>query len=192
MKRVWIAFFGIILILNFLSAERIHRNIKENVIRLHIVANSNSKGDQAFKLSVRDYVLNHYGKTLSASNKKEALKAIKASIPAMETDLKQQFKQNIRITLSETDFPTKQYNGVRLPQGNYTALSIKIGAAKGKNWWCIMYPSLCFSDLSIETNQNKMKEVLNDTEFKTVTADKGKVLYKFKAVELWNKFKKLF
>ncbi len=192
MKRVWIAFFGIIFILNFLSAERIHRNVKESVIRMHIVANSNSEEDQALKLKVRDFVLEKYGNILSEQDRKTAMETISANLRQMEADIGQKFNVRVKAELAQTDFPTKRYDSVRLPAGQYTALNIKIGKAQGKNWWCVMYPPLCFSELSTETDKAKMKEVLADAEYELVTSDKKETVYKFKAIELWNKFKKLF
>ena len=192
MKKVWIAFFCSFFLFTIFYAEHIHNTLENAVIRLHIVADSNSEYAQAQKLRVRDFVLEKYGKVLAQSDKKQAMKTIFLKLEQIEQDVEQKFNIPVRAELCTTNFPTKKYNGITLPAGEYMALNIKLGEAKGENWWCVMYPPLCFSELSTESNKKEMKKVLSETEYELVTSDTPKVLIKFKTVELWNKFKKMF
>ena len=192
MKKVWIAFFCSFFLFTFFYAEHIHNTLENAVIRLHIVADSNSEYAQAQKLCVRDFVLEKYGTILAQSDKKQAMKTIFLKLEQIEQDVEQKFNIPAQAELCATNFPTKKYNGITLPAGEYMALNIKLGEAKGENWWCVMYPPLCFSELSTESNKKEMKKVLSETEYELVTSDTPKVLIKFKTVELWNKFKKMF
>lgn len=192
MKKVRVAVFILVIFLSVMHLETVHGGLKDSIVRLHIIANSDSKEDQAQKLQIRDFVLKNYGEVLSAENRTEALEEVFRNIPQIESDIRHTFKTEVKAELCEENFPTKEYDGITLPAGEYVALKIKIGNAKGQNWWCVMYPPLCFSDLSTETNRDEMKKVLSKEEYELVTSDSAKVVYKFKSVELWNKFKKLF
>lgn len=192
MKKVWIAFLCTFFLLTLMYAEHVHSRIENAVLRLHVVADSNSKQDQAQKLKVRDFVLEKYGIMLTQSNKAKAVESVFSNLEQIEQDIKQKFNVPVHAELCRTDFPTKEYNGIVLPAGEYLALNIKLGKAKGENWWCVMYPPLCFSELSTETNKEKMKEVLSEKEYELVTSGTSEVFLKFKTVELWNKFKKMF
>ena len=190
-KRILCFLFGTILIVSCLYAERVHSRIAESVIRLHILANSNSKQDQLKKLEVRNFVLENYGKELASDNKTEALEKIYKNLPSMLKEIKEFSGQNVKITISESDFPTKVYKNLKFPEGRYLALKIVLGKGQGENWWCVMYPPLCFETLSTVSDEKRLKEILPESEYEMLTQNKATVLYKFKTVELWNKAKKL-
>ena len=94
-------------------------------------------------------------------------------------------------TLSSCYFPVKTYGDMIFPAGEYEALKVNLGKSAGKNWWCVMYPPLCFQDASSVTDKEKLKQVLSEDEYELITSQEGTVLYKFKIVELWNKLKAL-
>lgn len=187
MKKVGIALFGIILIFACLKLEKVHNSISNSVIRLHILADSNSEKDQSIKLKVRDFVIENYGAKLSADTREDALKKIYACLPDMLKDIKNVSGQEVKISIKETEFPTKEYKGFSFPRGKYLALKIELGSGRGKNWWCVMYPPLCFQELSINSDLEKLKKILPKEEF--VLIKEGKNLYKFKALEIWNRIK---
>lgn len=137
------------------EAGFIQEDIAEQIIRLHVIANSDSEEDQALKLKVRDEILSGiqdsliYADTPAIAGKilkkeKELISEIAAAKIRQEG-----YDYSVRVVLEERYFPAKSYGELTFPPGNYQALCIEIGAAAGKNWWCVLFPSLCFVD---ETN----------------------------------------
>ena len=184
MKKLWIAFFGILIITGCMEFEKLHNGIADSVIRLHILANSNKDTDQQIKLKVRDFVLENYGLELSCGTREEALEKIYLNLPKMHKDIESFSGQSVKISIGESDFPTKIYNGLAFPKGKYLALKIELGSGKGKNWWCVMYPPLCFNELSVVSDVEKLKKILTKQEFLLVS--KGEKIYKFKIAEILN------
>lgn len=134
------------------EADSIQKDIAENIIRLHVIANSDSEEDQALKLKVRDEILSGirdsliYADTPAIAGKilkkeKEMIAEIAAAKIRQEG-----YDYSVRVVLEERYFPAKSYGELTFPPGNYQALCIEIGAAEGKNWWCVLFPSLCFVD----------------------------------------------
>ena len=192
MKKVWIALLGIFVIFACFKIERVHSSIADSVIRLHILANSDSVYDQEQKLKVRDFVLEKYGKKLSADTREEALEKIYSQLPQMLKDIKAVSGQEVKISVKESFFPTKDYGNFSFPTGKYLALKIELGKGEGKNWWCVMYPPLCFREFTAVSDLGELKKVLSPEEYELVTKENKKVLYKFKAVEVWNSIKQVF
>jgi len=188
LKKVWIAVFCILIIVGAFRLESLHNGISDSVIRLHILADSNSKEAQAMKLKVRDFVIENYGSKLSGKTRDEALEKIYRNLPLMIKDIEKFSGEEVKISIKESDFPTKVYNGFTFPKGKYLALKIELGSGMGNNWWCVMYPPLCFQEVSVESDLNKLKKVLTKEEFLLVK--EGKKLPKFKLLELWNGIKK--
>lgn len=127
------------------------------VLRLHILANSDSASDQALKLKVRDAVLSYAQELFADTASKEQAQAVaRQNLTQLETVAEQVLRENgceyeVTADVEHTYFPTREYgNGQRLPAGFYDALRLEIGAARGRNWWCILYPSLCLGS-SMET-----------------------------------------
>ncbi|MGE5673196.1 MAG: stage II sporulation protein R [Mycobacterium leprae] len=121
-------------------------------VRLHVVANSDSEVDQALKRRVRDEILAVTTPLLgNSATAQEAVQRAKAAIPQIEQVARQAIAANgasypVSVTLGQYDFPAKAYGALYLPAGKYTALRVAIGEAAGANWWCILFPPLCFHD----------------------------------------------
>ena len=125
--------------------------IRENTLRLHILAKSDSPADQALKLKIRDAVLSCSGELFSGCDtRQKMISAAQEQLPKIQQVAEQTALHNgyeLPVTVSVTDmfFETRRYDHVILPAGTYTAVRIELGAAAGKNWWCVLYPPLCVS-----------------------------------------------
>lgn len=167
-------------------------SIREKVFRLHILANSDSERDQNLKIKVRDRLLKE-GLDLfcESENLEETVVIANENIDyfcAVATDelRKNSCNYSVRADVVPCYFDTRTYFDTTLPAGNYTALQIKIGKAKGQNWWCVMYPSLC-----VPSSSQKIDDVLDENETKIVE-NKDKYIAKFKVVEWFQKIKSWF
>lgn len=124
----------------------------EQVVRLHVLANSDSDADQALKLQVRDAVLAEMPSLFTkAHSQSEALSIVKQHLPALERLARQVitkagYNYTVKASVGTFDFPDRTYGDVTLPAGPYEALRLEIGEAKGANWWCVLFPPLCFND----------------------------------------------
>ena len=174
---------------------------KEKLIRFHVLANSDSDEDQALKLKVRDEVISYLQPKLENSKTIQQSEKIILSEESNLMDIcKETIKENgydydVSINLGYSKFPTKQYSSVVLPAGEYKSLKIIIGEGQGRNWWCVMFPPLCFVDeqnnvIDKETDK-KLKEVLTDEEYKLIVEKDNKKIndlqIKFKIVEIVQK-----
>lgn len=125
--------------------------IRENTLRLHILANSDSPADQALKLKIRDAVLSHSGELFSGCDTRQKMVgAAQEQLSDIQRIAEQTAMHNgydLPVTVSVTDmfFETRRYDNVLLPAGTYTSVRIELGEAAGKNWWCVLYPPLCVS-----------------------------------------------
>ena len=174
--------------------EAVSSDISESVFRLHVIANSDSEEDQNLKYIVRDNVLeymNEIGK--NASSKEEIISIINEHKVdfyniAVNTIKEQGYDYDVNINIGNFEFPTKTYGDISLPAGFYDALRIEIGSAKGKNWWCVMFPPLCFVDVTSgivdDDSKELMKENLTDEEYKIISDDSSEFKVKFKFIEL--------
>ena len=192
LKRIILCSFCVFLIVLCLYTEQAQSKIANSVIRLHILANSNLPVDQTIKLNVRDFVLNKYGDKLKASSRDDAIKKIYDNLPNMKKDITDFCGQSVKISLCNENFSTRKYNSFSLPSGDYLSLKIILGEGKGKNWWCVMYPPLCFSEFSTVSDREKLKSLLSDDEYRLITENNSEVLFKFKTLEIWNKIKTFF
>lgn len=164
------------------------------VIRLHVIANSDSPEDQALKLRVRDRVLARAQEILEQSaDMEQAEQALTAALPeltreARETLAAEGCAQPVQARLEPAEFPTKDYDGFSLPAGKYLALRVIIGEGRGQNWWCVVFPPLCTAAAS-DVPAVALDAGLTDQEVALITeADEGYIL-KFKSVELWQTLK---
>ena len=129
-------------------------NISSSVFRLHVIANSNSDEDQNLKYEVRDSIINYMNSIINNDMSKiEVINIANENINelkniAQKTVQEAGYNYDINVSINNTFFPTKTYGNISLPCGYYDALQIKIGKAEGKNWWCVMFPALCFVDVS--------------------------------------------
>lgn len=153
--------------------------ISEKLIRFHVIANSDEEKDQALKLKVRDEVLKYIQPLLKESkdidNSREILKKENGNILKIAKAVIEEngYSYEVDSTLSREYFPVKTYGNITLPQGEYEAYRILIGSGEGKNWWCVMFPPICFVDVTkgavaYEETEKEMKEVLNDEEYNMI------------------------
>ena len=217
MKR----FFGIVILFigslffvgcTSLSDEKINKDnevrynyesIKDEIIRFHVIANSDNKKDQDLKLKVRNEVIKFIEPLLNKSKSiEESRKIIKSNNEKIIKIAKKVVKENgynyeVKGNLSKENFPEKEYGNIVFPQGEYEAYRILIGKASGQNWWCVMFPPLCFVDVTkgevaYNETEKRMNEVLdseeldNNKEKKKVSNNKDKEDYniKFKFLEV--------
>ena len=177
-------------------AKSLGGDIADAVVRLHIVANSNTPVDQQLKLQVRDRILRDTSHIFSQTeNPMQALGLARENtnyIKAIAEDELRRlgFDYDVSVDVGETDFPTKIYGNIALPKGKYNAINIRIGAAKGENWWCVMYPPLCFTDGIVslpEDAQKQLKKNLSPSEYRLITQSSESVPLeiKFKLVEIF-------
>jgi len=155
-----------------------------DLIRLHVIANSDSPEDQELKLHVRDRLLTTFGKKFrQVQSMNEARETIKESLPELEKTAMAEIRErgysyDVKAQLGIFPFPTRVYGDMVFPAGSCEALRVIIGDGKGANWWCVMFPPLCFVDVS----SGIVEQDLNGSCFEP----EQKIEYKFKVVELWN------
>ncbi|MEE1013014.1 MAG: stage II sporulation protein R [Clostridia bacterium] len=168
--------------------------ISQQVLRLHIVANSDSDFDQGIKLKVRNRILTDCGYLFSHCRTAQESAAVARQNTALlrrtaEDELRRQgVLQPVAVQVGACAFPTKEYGGVRLPAGNYTAVNIRIGTAGGKNWWCVMYPPLCLTGDAVKADADTLallRQQLTAEEYALVTESQDiQVNVKFKLAEV--------
>lgn len=181
--------FVLTVIYSVIPFQAVCAEIPNDVFRFHILANSDSEEDQALKLKVRDKVLEKT-KILfdTANSKSDAEEFVKANLETIEKIAQNEVYKNgynypVKAEVVNMHFDTRYYESYTLPSGMYDALRITIGNAKGHNWWCVMYPSICIS--TVDEGKDRAKDALSDDEYSVVTDDK--VEYKFFIVELFQK-----
>ena len=168
------------------------------IFRIHVLANSNSNEDQKLKLKVRDALLSYMNNLCSSCNtKKEAME-----IANKHKDEFQKIAENViiengytypvKININNFYFPTKSYGDISLPSGYYDALRVEIGNSEGKNWWCVMFPSLCFIDITSgivdSDGKEKLEENLDSESYKLIsqTQTSPEFKFKFKLLEIFS------
>ena len=177
----------------------ISSDLSQSVFRLHVLANSDSKEDQELKLKVRDNLLDFMNEICSnCSTKEEAMKIANENKDNFQEIAENTIKENgfnysVKININNFYFPTKSYGDISLPAGYYDALRVEIGEAKGQNWWCVMFPSLCFIDVSsgiVDKNaKENLEENLQDESYEIISQneEKSEVKFKFKIIEFFAK-----
>lgn len=200
MKKLMI----LLTILLFTSASALYarstrESIAENVIRLHILANSDSPADQELKIKIRDRLLEKYRKELSSNEDIEKTRAliyenlgnIKKTAEAAAREYG--FDYTVNVYLAKDFFPTKKYADVTLPAGKYEALRVEIGKADGKNWWCVMFPPLCYADTddseAAAKSRERLEQLLSGDCYCLITKNTPDVKVKLKIIELWSTVK---
>ena len=191
-------FFAYTTICAISYAEDISTDIANSVFRLHVIANSDSDVDQNLKYIVRDNLL-EYMNTLCANctSKEEAITIANVHIEdfkeiALNTIRDEGFDYSVNVSIGNFEFPTKHYGDISLPSGYYDALKVEIGEAKGQNWWCVMFPPLCFVDASSgvvpEESKEDLENSLTDEEFSIVSDNEENPSFKlkFKILEILN------
>lgn len=182
----------------YINTDRELSDVPDKIIRLHVVANSDSPEDQQLKLFVRDEVITGMsGKLEDLKDINEVRTAIEESIEEIEAIAREAIAKSgknygVEAALTKTDFPTKVYGNLTLPAGSYQALNIVIGSGRGKNWWCVMFPPLCFIDVAhgvtAEETMNELKKSLTEEEYKLLLSSRTEqevpVKLRFKIVEI--------
>lgn len=207
-KRIYLLvsiLISVLIISSFIIVREINKidactyDYKNKLIRFHVIANSNTDEDQALKLKVRDAVIDYLQPKLENSKSiEESERIIKNEYKNLEQISKNiisdnGYDYNVNIGLQYSDFPAKQYSSVVLPAGKYKALKIVIGEGKGKNWWCVMFPPLCFVDnqngIIDEKTDKKLKEILSPEEYDLIMAknktEVNDLTLKFKILEVF-------
>ena len=179
-------------------SQKIQSGIANEVVRFHVLANGDADFDQELKLKVRDAVLENFREELSSSKNREETKKLLESrldeiiLCAEEIIAKENYNYKVTASLAKDRFPSKTYGDVTFPAGEYEALRIEIGEAVGQNWWCVMYPPLCFVDVTRaeipEEDKEELKNILTEDEYNIVlskNSDDISIKIKFKIVEWW-------
>ena len=200
--KLWILFCGIAiatLIGIHIEGNRTHtlqQGIATEIIRFHVLANSDSEEDQGLKRKVKDEVVAFMQEKLKNVTKKEqAEQVIKEYLGEIKNVAEKVTKregngETVTTALTKKDFPVKVYGDTVFPAGKYETLQIEIGNAKGKNWWCVMFPSLCMVDESYtvvpKEAKKKLKEHLTEEEYESIQMEQNSVKYRLKIVEIWD------
>lgn len=173
--------------------QRVQQGISKEVLRLHVVANSDSQEDQELKMKVKDTVVAYLRGAMSdADSVDEARAQIKKHLPEIEAIAKEKMQNEgydyeAEAELGESYFPVKEYGDLTFPAGNYEALRVNLGKSAGRNWWCVMYPSLCFVDATYqvvpETSKEKLKNNLTEEEYNSLLDGGDEVHYSFRFIE---------
>ena len=173
-------------------------DIQESVFRLHVIANSDSAEDQNLKYIVRDSIIEYINEiSNNASSKDEVILIAQEHLSEIENIALQTIKDNgynypVKVSIGNFAFPSKKYGDITLPPGYYDALKIEIGEAVGQNWWCVMFPPLCFVDVTSGVVPDESKEVmknnLSEEEYDLISGNGTDVEIKFKIVEVLQNF----
>ena len=196
---IFVLFIIYILLSLFSYSNAVSNDIQNSVFRLHVIANSNSAEDQNLKYLVRDELIS-YMKNISknVSTKQEAIKLANDNIEefyniARKVITDNGYNYNVNIEIGNFSFPTKTYGDIALPAGFYDALKVEIGSASGKNWWCVMFPSLCFVDVSNgvipEDSKENLQSNLLEEDYNLISSTDMSYKVKFKLVELFENAK---
>ncbi len=177
----------------------IQEGIAQKVLRFHVIANSDSDKDQELKLKVKEALVRELAPQLENLTDLEAVRtAVRDQLDNIEESAEKIVRQNgfsypVSATLEQCYFPLKIYGGYTFPPGRYEALRVRIGAAEGKNWWCVMFPPLCFVDETYsiidEKSDKKLLKFLTEDEYDALTSGRVPVKLRFK---LLDKIKSLF
>lgn len=166
--------------------------IYESVVRLHVIANSDSEEDQALKLKVRDAVLSYTSPlVIDCESREEAESILLSNLDGIKETAKKVIRENgysysVDVTLDVEEYPTRNYESMSFPSGKYVSLRVLIGESEGKNWWCVLFPPLC---LSAATEKDKNEEAfiaagLTSDQYRIITeTDEPRYKLRFKILE---------
>lgn len=179
-------------------ANYISTDIANSVFRLHVIANSDSEIDQNLKYTVRDSLLEYMNELCAnCTSKEDAITIASQNLEnfkkiALNTIKSEGFNYSVNVQIGNFEFPTKHYGDISLPAGYYDALKVEIGKAQGQNWWCVMFPPLCFTDVSSgvvpQESKEDLENSLTDEEFSIVSDNDNNFSFKlkFKILEILN------
>lgn len=174
------------------ETESARKALSTSAIRFHVLANSDTQADQNLKMKVKENVVNYiYEKTddfKSVEETKDFIISHDEEIRnvAQTTIVSEGFDYKVTSAFGKQSFPDKTYGDVTFPKGTYTSYTLSIGTGKGHNWWCVLYPPLCFVDASTgivpDSSKERLQESLTDTEYNSI------VKYRFKYLTFLNKY----
>lgn len=168
--------------------------LADRMVRLHVLANSDSEEDQTLKLQVRDSIIGYAEDILRSSHDREdAANRLEQALPELESLAADTIAQNgydysVTAELTDTAFPTREYEDFTLPAGDYLALRVVIGAGEGHNWWCVVFPPLCAQSTE-DLSQTAMAAGLSDDDVGLITEEDQGYVLRFKSIELWESLK---
>lgn len=209
MKNLFKKFFVLIFLLclyiyicSYSYVYCISSDLKNNIFRLHVIANSDSFEDQKLKYQIRDNLITYINTICSNStSKEETISIVKSHLTdflniSNQTIMSNNFNYTSTVELGNFEFPTKSYSDISFPAGFYDALEVKIGNAHGQNWWCVLYPSLCFIDdtsgIVPDTSKKQLQNTLSSEEYQLISNNSNShIKFKFKLIEFFNKNKLL-
>ena len=169
-----------------LWAERRQTALAENIVRLHVIAASDSEADQAEKLRVRDAVLSYLAPKLrDAASAEEAADTLRAALPEVAALSETVSGRSARAELGREFYPTREYETFSLPAGAYTSLRVTLGEGAGHNWWCVVYPPLC----TAAAEEVRSTAALSEDDLKLITGEDGEYIFKFRIIEWWETWK---
>lgn len=173
----------------------VSESLEDSLFRLHVIANSDSEEDQNLKYIVRDNLIEYMNYiSEDVTTKEDALKIAQEHLDdfykiAIGTIVANGYDYDVTVEIGNFDFPTKSYGDISVPAGEYDALRVKIGEANGQNWWCVMFPPLCFVNVSSgvvpEESKDILKNELSDEEYSIISSNNKDVKFKFKIIELF-------
>ena len=204
MKKIKIILIFIILLVIFIFTcaysyvSAISDNLYNSVFRLHVIANSDSEEDQNLKYIVRDNLIKYMNNSCKNLNSKdEVIEFASKHLDEIKKNAEETVEQNgfnypITVEIGNYEFPTKHYGDISFPAGFYDALRVKIGNSSGKNWWCVMFPPLCFVDTTNgivpDSSKESLQETLSSENYKIVSEnDNSEITFKFKIIEFFEK-----
>ena len=194
--KIWelaLIFAVIISVLCGFTLNEENKALSEKLVRLHVVANSDSDEDQKLKLKIRDAVLGELETLLDGvENKEKAEVIIKDNIEILNETAENTaawygYSYDVRTSLTEENFPTREYDSFSLPAGRYTSLRIIIGDGAGRNWWCVVFPPVCSAEAIVPGTQETI--TLTDDEIALITEENTGYMIKFKAIEILESIK---
>ena len=188
------AFAAVSMCLCAVSQQR-QQKLAEKLIRLHVVANSDTQEDQRVKLLVRDAVLRAAADALEGEPDPEA--ALQENFPAIERAANETLERlgsgdTAKVSFRRELFPTRKYETFRLPAGVYRSLRVTIGAGAGHNWWCVVFPALCLPANAEDFEAVCEAAGFTEEEISVLTEESGEIEVEFKTLELLGKLKKIF
>lgn len=180
-------------------ANTISSDLSDNVFRLHVIANSDSDEDQHLKYIIRDKLIEYMNTiSINLTSKEDVIKVAKEHLDdfyniAYNTIKENGYDYSVNINIGNFYFPTKTYGDISFPTGYYDALKVEIGEAKGQNWWCVLFPPLCFVDVSSgivpDSSKEIMKENMNEEDYNIISEDTNEIKFKFKLIEMFQNAK---
>ncbi len=197
MRKILILILTVCTIFIMLGLLPVHSEAElyDSVLRLHVIANSDSDEDQALKLKVRDAILAEGGHLFAyCTSREEAASIIEENRALLESTAKkvitnEGYPYAVTIDLGQEDYPTKNYGSVCFPAGNYLSLRVIIGDGEGQNWWCVLFPPMCLSAATVSSYSDDAIPVgLTGEQYKMITeTDDPKYTVRFKILEVFGK-----